>query len=82
MVDDIFGFIPNNIELYKVALIHKSASIVVEGQTINNERLEFLGDAVIESVTSDYLLLSILSTTRAALLSCAQRLSHASRSTA
>ena len=55
MVDDIFGFIPNNIELYKLALIHKSASIVVNGQTINNERLEFLGDAVIESVTSDYL---------------------------
>ena len=55
MVDDIFGFIPNNIELYKLALIHKSASIVVDGQTINNERLEFLGDAVIESVTSDYL---------------------------
>ena len=55
MVDDIFGFIPNNIELYKLALIHKSASIVVNGQHINNERLEFLGDAVIESVTSDYL---------------------------
>ena len=55
MIDDIFGFIPNNIELYKLALIHKSASIVVDGQTINNERLEFLGDAVIESVTSDYL---------------------------
>ena len=55
MVDDIFGFIPNNIELYKLALIHKSASIFVDGQTINNERLEFLGDAVIESITSDYL---------------------------
>ena len=55
MIDDIFGFIPNNIELYKLALIHKSASIVIDGQTINNERLEFLGDAVIESVTSDYL---------------------------
>ena len=55
-VDDMFGFIPNNIELYKLALIHKSASIVLEdGQHINNERLEFLGDAVIESVTSDYL---------------------------
>ncbi|MBR4849974.1 MAG: ribonuclease III [Alistipes sp.] len=54
-IDDMFGFIPNNIELYKVALIHKSASIDVEGQTINNERLEFLGDAVIESITSDYL---------------------------
>ncbi len=55
-VDDMFGFIPHNIELYKLALIHKSASIVLDdGQHINNERLEFLGDAVIESVTSDYL---------------------------
>ncbi len=56
MVDGIFGFIPHNIELYKLALIHKSASLVLDdGQTVNNERLEFLGDAVIESVTSDYL---------------------------
>lgn len=55
-IDDMFGFIPNNIELYKLALIHKSASLVLEnGTTINNERLEFLGDAVIEAVTSDYL---------------------------
>ncbi|MBQ3197238.1 MAG: ribonuclease III [Alistipes sp.] len=52
----MFGFIPNNIELYKLALIHKSASVVLEnGQHINNERLEFLGDAVLESVSSDYL---------------------------
>ena len=52
----MFGFIPHNIELYKLALIHKSASLVLEdGRTINNERLEFLGDAVIEAVTSDYL---------------------------
>lgn len=55
MIDDMFGFIPNNIELYKLALIHKSASVVIDNQSINNERLEFLGDAVIESVTSDYL---------------------------
>ena len=56
IVDDMFGFIPNNIELYKLALIHKSASLVLEdGRPINNERLEFLGDAVIEAVTSDYL---------------------------
>lgn len=54
-VDDMFGFIPNNIELYKLALIHKSASQSIGGHNINNERLEFLGDAVIESVTSDYL---------------------------
>ena len=55
IIDDMFGFIPNNIELYKLALVHKSASIDIGGQTINNERLEFLGDAVIESITSDYL---------------------------
>lgn len=55
-IDDMFGFIPHNIELYKLALIHKSASIELEdGRHINNERLEFLGDAVIESITSDYL---------------------------
>ena len=56
MIYDMFGFVPNNIELYKLALIHKSASLVLEdGNQINNERLEFLGDAVIEAVTSDYL---------------------------
>lgn len=54
MIDDMFGFIPHNIELYKLALIHKSASVVFQGRSINNERLEFLGDAVIESITSDY----------------------------
>lgn len=55
-IDDMFGFIPHNIELYKLALIHKSASVVLEdGSHINNERLEFLGDAVLESVSSDYL---------------------------
>jgi ribonuclease-3 len=56
IIDDMFGFIPHNIELYKLALIHKSASFVLsDGRQINNERLEFLGDAVIESITSDYL---------------------------
>lgn len=55
-VDDMFGFIAHNIELYKLALIHKSASVVLaDGTHINNERLEFLGDAVLESVSSEYL---------------------------
>ena len=55
-IDGLFGFVPHNIELYKLALIHKSASLVLEdGRQINNDRLEYLGDAVIEAVTSDYL---------------------------
>ncbi len=53
---DMFGFTPYNIELYTLALIHKSASFELEdGTHINNERLEYLGDAVIEAITSDYL---------------------------
>ncbi|MFI3304247.1 MAG: ribonuclease III [Rikenellaceae bacterium] len=53
---NMLGFTPYNIELYKLALIHKSASLVLDdGTHINNERLEYLGDAVIEAITSDYL---------------------------
>lgn len=56
MIDDMFGFIPHNIELYKLALIHKSASVALpDGEHINNERLEYLGDAIIEAITSDYI---------------------------
>lgn len=56
IIKDIFGFRPGNIELYKLALIHRSASVTMpDGITVNNERLEFLGDAVLESVVSDYL---------------------------
>lgn len=56
IIKDIFGFKPGNIELYKLALIHKSASVVTpDGFAVNNERLEFLGDAILESIVSDYL---------------------------
>ena len=51
----MFGFIAHNIELYKLALIHKSASVMYNGTQINNERLEYLGDAVLECVTSEFL---------------------------
>jgi len=47
------GFKPRNIELYKVALTHGS---VLNRSIINHyERLEFLGDAVIEMIVSEYL---------------------------
>lgn len=56
ILDSIFGIYPNNIELYKLALIHRSASLFLDdGTPINNERLEFLGDAILESIVSDYL---------------------------
>jgi ribonuclease-3 len=53
---NLLGFYPNNIFLYKVALSHKSApQIWLKGQQINNERLEYLGDAVLSSIVADYL---------------------------
>lgn len=52
----ITGFRTNNLRLYEVAFIHRSASFLLpDGQRINNERLEFLGDAVLDAILSDYL---------------------------
>ncbi|MFH1159382.1 MAG: ribonuclease III [bacterium] len=53
---NIFGFRPGNIFLYKLAFLHKSASQeIVGGLKVNNERLEFLGDAILDAVTADFL---------------------------
>jgi ribonuclease III len=55
-IKNIFGFYPRNIYLYKLAFLHRS--VVAEssmGIRINNERLEYLGDAVLDLVTADYL---------------------------
>lgn len=50
----ILGFYPGNIALYKQALLHKSSSVKGEkGRWQNNERLEFLGDAILDAVVGD-----------------------------
>lgn len=54
-IKNIFGFSPGNLHLYKLAFRHKSANQDVNGVKINNERLEYLGDAVLGSVIADYL---------------------------
>lgn len=51
---EILGFYPRRIELYKLALMHKSiARRNAKGKPVNNERLEFLGDAVLDAVVGD-----------------------------
>lgn len=52
----IIGFKPGNLRLYEIAFIHRSASYrLPDGQRINNERLEYLGDAILDAILSDYL---------------------------
>ena len=53
---DLIGFYPQNLKLYDLAFMHKSASTVdSQGNFVNNERLEFLGDAVLGSIIADFL---------------------------
>ena len=52
----ILGFRPGNLKLYEIAFIHRSASFTLpNGKKVNNERLEYLGDAVLDAILSDYL---------------------------
>lgn len=47
----IMGFYPHSIEHYRVALTHKSSGQRNDkGRPLNNERLEFLGDAMLDAV--------------------------------
>jgi len=53
---NIIGFYPENLKLYDLAFIHKSASTIdSQGNFINNERLEFLGDAILGAIIAEFL---------------------------
>ena len=51
----ILGFYPHNIHYYKQAFIHKSSNKKgnKEEKLNNNERLEFLGDAILDAIVGD-----------------------------
>ncbi len=52
---NIFGLRIRHIDLYKIALTHKSVSMNTAFGRINNERLEYLGDAILGAITADFL---------------------------
>ena len=53
---NIVGFYPDRIDLYKEAKPHRSSSIRSrKGRWVNNERLEFLGDAILDAIVADIL---------------------------
>lgn len=53
---NLLGSVPGNVHLYKMAFRHKSVAVTIkEGAKNSNERLEFLGDAVLGSVVAELL---------------------------
>src|SRR4051812_8489282 len=53
---NILGFVPGNTILYKMAFRHRSvAKVLKNGSRSSNERLEFLGDAILGSVIAELL---------------------------
>jgi len=52
----LLGFYPKDVSLYEQAFLHKSSSIEAnDGRWLNNERLEFLGDAILDAIVADIL---------------------------
>lgn len=49
---NVLGFTPRSVSLYKTALTHRS---VRDSSADNNERLEYLGDAVLSAIVADFL---------------------------
>ena len=50
----ILGFYPDNLQIYEQALLHKSSSVETgDGKWLNNERLEFLGDGILDAAVAD-----------------------------
>lgn len=54
-VKTIAGFAPSNLALYRLATLHSSRAKEKDGFRESNERLEYLGDAVLGAAVADYL---------------------------
>lgn len=51
----LLGFTPANLKIFKLAFSHKSTSSEKAYAMQNNERLEYLGDAVLGTIVAEYL---------------------------
>lgn len=54
-VADVVGFTPSNLQIFKQAFSHKSASDPRLHTVTSNERLEYLGDSLLSTIVAEYL---------------------------
>jgi len=54
-IRQVLNYRPRNLGLFQLAITHKSANRFSKDQPYNNERLEYLGDAVLNTVVADHL---------------------------
>jgi len=52
---NLLGFTPANLNIFKLAFSHKSTSSEKAYAIQNNERLEYLGDAILGTIVAEYL---------------------------
>lgn len=54
LLSSVFGYRPTNLTLFIEALTHKSFANTKNSSDLNNERLEFLGDAILDAAVAEY----------------------------
>ena len=54
-IKEMTGITPKKLSLYKLAFYHRSTFNELSEQAQNNERLEYLGDALLNSISAEYL---------------------------
>lgn len=55
-LQNLLGYVPGNLRLYRMAFRHRSVAVEVKnGAKNSNERLEFLGDAILGAVVAELL---------------------------
>lgn len=54
-IADVVGFTPSNLQIFKQAFSHKSASDPRLHTVTSNERLEYLGDSLLSTIVAEYL---------------------------
>ncbi len=56
LINQLTGIFPSNLRIYQIAFTHKSATrFSNKSKNFNNERLEFLGDAILAAIIAEFL---------------------------